>query len=132
MATLTVQMIREAVEKLRNNSFKSPEPIVFEYTDCTECGVRYGLMDFHDCLGKFDAYRIYYGESTNSVRVRFRKKYSIHSDEGMKMIQAAGDELTKLPPDELKKLEQDYRAKMAFISSPTEQLLQLEESLWES
>lgn len=136
MATLTVSMIREAVEKLRNSSFNSPEPIVsneFEiiYTNCEHCNARYGLADFHDCLGKFDAYRIVNGESTNSVRVRFRKKYSIHSDDGEKMMLQAFNDLNGLNPYERLALENDYRAKMALISSPTEQMLQLEESLWD-
>ena len=63
------------------------------YTNCGYCGVRYGLMDFHDCLGKFDAYRIVNGVSTNSVRARFRKKYGIHSDESEKLMLQAADQL---------------------------------------
>lgn len=130
MATLTVQMIREAVEKLRNSPFKSPEPIVTDYTNCTICGVRYGLMDFHDCLGKFDAYRIANGVSTNSVRARFRKKYGIHSDEGEKLMLQALDELNSLNPFERMTLDSDYQSKLSFISSPNERELQLEEELW--
>ena len=130
MATLTVQAIREAVEKLRNSKFNSPEPIVTDYTNCGYCGVRYGLMDFHDCLGKFDAYRIVNGVSTNSVRARFRKKYGIHSDEGEKLMLQALNELNGLNPYERMVLDSDYQSKLSFISSPTERELQLEEELW--
>ena len=86
-------------------------------------------MDFHDCKGEFDAYRIVFGYATNSVWIRYSKKHPIRSSERDAMRDLAKEEIDDLSVPEFNELADKYAKKMKGLDNPD---LDLEEDLWNS
>ena len=101
------------------------------FVTCPLCKKPCGIQDLHDCRGLFDALRIAEGASTNSVRLRYRQKHGLTSNQKEELVKTAVQELGNMSTLEYNSIRTAYTSALQAIGNPDEQMLQLEESLWD-